>query len=285
MQTWKGIGLLCLITMVATAFTQIATWQLKNTAVNESSGVVASTRYKDVFWTHNDSGDGPNLYAFDRDGNNLGTFTLQGITVRDCEDVAIRHHKGKSYLYLGDIGDNNRQRTEIVVYRIEEPTPDKNGGTQTTSRFDTFRLKYPDGAYDCETLMVHPKTGDFYLVTKAQDGQSRVYKQSNPQPLTGVQTMQYLATITFSGGTPAERLTTGGDIAPDGRKLVIRTYLTAWEFILPSGQSFDAIFGTEARRVALPIQPQGEAICYTANGKTWIITSESAPCRVMEIKP
>jgi len=29
--------------------------------------------------------------------------------------------RGKSYLYLGDIGDNNEARAEIVVYRVPEP--------------------------------------------------------------------------------------------------------------------------------------------------------------------
>jgi hypothetical protein len=283
MQKWKGIGLFCITLSLAVA--QINTWQLKNTAVNESSGVVASTRYQDVFWTHNDSGDGPNVYAFDRDGKDLGTFTLQGVTVRDCEDITIRTLHGKTYLYLGDIGDNRRERQEIVVYRFLEPAPNPNGGTHTITQFETIRLKYPDGAYDCETLMVQPKTGDLYLVTKVQDGQSRVYKLPNPRPLSSVQTLQYVATVPFQGGTPADRLTTGGDIVPDGSKLVIRTYLAAWEFTLPRGQKFDAIFSATPRRVALPIQPQGEAICYTTNAKTWIITSESAPCMVMEIKP
>jgi len=262
----------------------MAVWQLRNVAVNESSGVAAGARHKDIYWTHNDSGDGPNLFAFDREGKDWGTFTLEGVTVRDCEDIAIRHSRGRSHLYLGDIGDNNRQRQEIVVYRFAEPAPNKNGGIHPIPHFETIRLKYPDGAFDCETLMVHPKTGDLYLVTKAQDGQSRVYKLSDPRPSNSVQTLQYVATVEFSGSTPADRLTTGGEIAPDGSRLVIRTYLAAWEFTLPRGQRFDAIFRSTPRRVALPIQPQGEAICYTIKGKTWVITSESAPCTVMEIQ-
>ena len=39
--------------------------------IKESSGVIASRRYADVFWTHNDGG-GPKkqvLYAIDREGN------------------------------------------------------------------------------------------------------------------------------------------------------------------------------------------------------------------------
>jgi hypothetical protein len=40
--------------------------------IKESSGVVASRRYADAYWTHNDGGGGPKkqvLYAIDRKGN------------------------------------------------------------------------------------------------------------------------------------------------------------------------------------------------------------------------
>ena len=46
--------------------------------IKESSGVVASRRYADVFWTHNDGG-GPKkqvLYAIDREGNTRASFPL-----------------------------------------------------------------------------------------------------------------------------------------------------------------------------------------------------------------
>src|SRR5687767_14630941 len=38
---------------------------LENQSVKESSGIAASRRNAGIFWTHNDSGDGPFIYAFD----------------------------------------------------------------------------------------------------------------------------------------------------------------------------------------------------------------------------
>src|SRR5467141_1797430 len=40
----------------------------------ESSGVAVSRAYPGVLWTHNDSGDGPYLYATDVRGTNRGAF-------------------------------------------------------------------------------------------------------------------------------------------------------------------------------------------------------------------
>src|SRR5437762_2268766 len=62
----------------------------------ESSGVVASRVTPDVYWTHNDSGDGPFVYAFrlsraDRErqiAHLLGTVELIGATNVDWEDIA-----------------------------------------------------------------------------------------------------------------------------------------------------------------------------------------------------
>jgi len=36
-----------------------------------------------VLWIHNDSGDGPRLFAVDRSGMLLGTYTLQGASADD----------------------------------------------------------------------------------------------------------------------------------------------------------------------------------------------------------
>src|ERR1700741_1476633 len=45
-------------------------------AVNESSGLIASRTNPGLYWTHNDSGDGPNLYALDEYGAHRGTWRV-----------------------------------------------------------------------------------------------------------------------------------------------------------------------------------------------------------------
>src|SRR5829696_1264836 len=98
---------------------------LKDKSVSESSGLAASRLTPGAYWTHNDSGDGPFLYAFDTRGDSRGVFRVAGAQARDWEDMATgpgpEGGKGKSYLYIGDIGDNNEARAEIVVYRVPEP--------------------------------------------------------------------------------------------------------------------------------------------------------------------
>src|SRR5919107_911116 len=96
---------------------------IKNESINESSGLVASRTSPGVYWTHNDSGDGPFIYALDTRGQSLGTFRVTGATNRDWEDIAAGPgpQPNRPYLYVGDIGDNDSKRNEVVVYRVPEP--------------------------------------------------------------------------------------------------------------------------------------------------------------------
>src|SRR6266851_3388499 len=97
---------------------------IQDPAINESSGIVASRTTPGLYWTHNDSGDGPYIYAFDEHGARRGTWRVRGAAAIDWEDIAAGPgpQAGTSYLYIGDIGDNEGRRAEITVYRVREPT-------------------------------------------------------------------------------------------------------------------------------------------------------------------
>src|SRR4030095_7791087 len=56
--------------------------------LKESSGLAISRTQPGVLWSHNDSGDGPNLSAIDGSGKLLGVFRGTGAMARDWEDIA-----------------------------------------------------------------------------------------------------------------------------------------------------------------------------------------------------
>ena len=127
--------------------------QIANPEINESSGLVASRTTPGAYWTHNDSGDGPFIYALNTRGESLGTFRVTGATANDWEDISAGPgpQPNRSYLYIGDIGDNNANRRDIVVYRVPEPeltAADKNSTKKhprATAPAEAIRFVYPDG--------------------------------------------------------------------------------------------------------------------------------------------
>jgi len=139
-------------------------------AVDESSGLAASRRQPGLLWTHNDSGDDPVVYCADRQARSCGAWRVAGAAARDWEDMAAGPgpRAGQSYLYLGDIGDNGRNRDQVVVYRVPEPAaPAAPGaGRGTTEPAERIPLRYADGPRNAEALLVHPTTGDIYVVVK-----------------------------------------------------------------------------------------------------------------------
>ncbi len=268
---------------------------LENQSIKESSGIVASRRNTNIFWTHNDSGDGPFIYAFDRQGKHRGVWQVAGAKAVDWEDMAIGPgpKRGRSYLYIGDIGDNLKKRAQITVYRIAEPsiTPkDSSSKVQNpreTEAADVIRLKYPDGKYDAETLLIHPFTGDLYVITKVRGAAARVYKLKAPAPKPGVSLLSFVVELRF----PNQFLgfITGGDISPDGHRVIISDYLGACELILPGrrGIAFDEIWKQSPLPVDIGgfpgVRRQGEAICYRADGLALLSTSEGLPCPLIEV--
>lgn len=263
---------------------------LADRSIKESSGIVASRQNPGIYWTHNDSGDGPFIYAFDRTGKSAGVWRVSGATADDWEDIAAGAgpESGVHYLYVGDIGDNGRNRDEVIVYRFPEPKilpADANSTSaspQTTEPAEALLLRYPDGKHNAEALLVHPQTGDLYIVTKRQDGPAGVYKITAAalrEPR--VQTLTKVTDIELPTVIPG--LVTGGDISPDGRRLILCDYFAGYEYTL-TGPAFDSIWKEKPETIDLGGREQGEAVCYALDGKAVFATSEGTPATLFENK-
>ena len=269
---------------------RMRTAQLEEKAVRESSGVVASRRNAGLYWTHNDSGDGPFVYAFDADGRRRGVWRVEGARAVDWEDIAAGPgpEQGRSYLYVGDIGDNGEEREYVTVYRFQEPAVKDSDAASTkkepraTEPAEAIRLTYPDGPHNAEALVVHPSSGDLYIITKELGG-AGVYKLARPRPATGFQKLTAVARLKGPGffGT----LVTGADISPDGRRVALCDYGTAYELRLPDGASFDEVWKQQPAAIPLGPRRQGEAVCYRLDGRTLFATSEGSPAALFEFTP
>jgi hypothetical protein len=268
---------------------QIAT--LENQVINESSGIAASRRNKDIFWTHNDSGDDAFIYAIDRQGKHRGTWRVTGAKAQDWEDIAVWKDakSGKSYLYAGDIGNNSRKREFLTVYRTLEPVikPEDAATTKEkpaqTAAAEAINLHYPEGNFDAETLMIHPQTGDLYIVTKVMRSAAKVFKLKAPFMQQKEATLVQVAEVEVPQSMKG--FLTGGDISPDGHRVVLCDYFAAYEITLPDkkGIAFDEIWKQPVQPINLGKRKQGEAICYSADGRSLLATSEGLPCPLIEV--
>jgi len=245
---------------------------LRDPEINESSGIARSYAQPGLFYTHNDSGDKPRFWRFDLTGKTSGPFTLPGASAVDWEDMASAKLGEKPLLYFADIGDNAEKRSSVQIYVVEEPTVEKG----SLDKVDTFELKYPDGPHNAEAFLVDPRSGDFTIVAKTAKGASKIFRLDRPSK-AGSFTLDEVGSVEVGTGMDAAKLITAGDYSPDGKFVVLRSYLSAYEFDVPADGAW---WKAKPRTIKTAAEMQGEAICYSLDGDQLITTSEFAPCPV-----
>jgi len=261
---------------------------LANKKITESSGLAASQRMPGLFWTHNDSGAKPAIYAFDLRGRDLGTWRVQGAVNRDWEDMASFTINGMPWLLIADTGDNNRKRKTSRLYLVPEPRVDPNNPAVAGNIgvAMTIDFSYDDGSHDCEAVAVDPQSRTILLISKR--GKRRVYELPLPKPGNPPDKPLTARTIAkFKRGLIVGKYdlgwVVGMDISPDGLRAVVATYIGATEYSRTPGESWSAAFARSGRPINVPGRKQGESICFGHDGKTIYLTSEGSRCPLFEV--
>ncbi len=267
---------------------------LADKRINESSGIARSGRDPSIFWTMNDSGGEPCIFAIDRSGATRAKVRLPNAVNFDWEDLALgTDDEGLPALFIADIGDNFTARPSIQVYQISEPAVSAAGqpvGETVSAPPILWRANYPNGKHNAESLLFHPQTRRLYILTKRDDGQSALY--AFPQPLQRDVSMplEKITDLVFPklvrvGKRPQDNcMTTSGGFSPDGSRLVVSTYSSLYEWKLPPGQPLATALQHPPVRIEPELQRQVEGVCYDADNITLWFTSEHLPTPLMRVK-
>ena len=266
---------------------------LSDARLTESSGVAASRRFAGMLWTHNDSGDSSRVFLLNAQGQTVLVVNFQGAQAIDLEDSAVAGKGASAQVYVGDIGDNKEKRDSVEIYRFAESAVSPSAISST--RIDAnapqisltpqkMTLRYPDGAHDAETLIA--TAAGFLIVATKTRGVSTIFKTAHPFEANTTQTLVAVARFQFGGSGLFTRLTTGGDLSADEKRVVIRTYSAAYEWVLPQTKNaWREVWKTTPRITVLPVQPQGESICYALDGRSWFLSSEGTGSALWQMRP
>ena len=143
--------------------------------VRESSGLIF---FDGMYWTLNDSGNLPCLYALDvDDGHLLRTVCMEGVPNIDWEELT----QDEEHLYIGDFGNNRGTRKDLRIYKINKKDIPA-GENVTVSRFDTIMFSYAiqedfdkrthQHNFDCEAMLA--LNDSLFLFTKNWEDQRTV---------------------------------------------------------------------------------------------------------------
>ena len=253
--------------------------KIANAEIAESSGLACGRANKDVFWTHNDSGDKARIFAFNGKGEDLAAITVVGASARDWEDMASFTAGGRHILLLGDIGDNNRKRKTCTLYAVVEPrlNPKRRKVRASIRVAQTIHFRYEDGPHNCESVAVDPTDRTIYLVSKVGGRKCKAYaikwpaRASRKSVVAKAVADLMLPTITAM------------DISPDGLRAVMLTYGAAFEYVRGPKETWAKGFSRAPRQLRMPRRAQGESICYGLDGRTLYLTSEKLPTPLLEV--
>ena len=218
----------------------------------EASGAALSRRTPGVIWSHNDSGQ-PLLHAVDASGQSRGRVRIPNATVEDWEDVSVAACPGGSCLYVADIGDNNRARRSVTIYRIPEPQPQDTASAQA----DVFTAVYPDGAHDAEALFV--AADEVFIVTK--DVTAGLYRFPTPLRAGAAMMLERVTSLPLRRVTDAETSSDGAWVAVRTNDAVVFLRTADLTSVKPQEMTV-SLRGLK--------EPQGEGVAIDANGLVYL---------------
>jgi len=248
--------------------------------ITEASGIVASRQNPGVLWTHNDNGYPGHIFALSTNGALLAHYFVPNVFFGDFEDIAIGPGSSPQhqYVYLGDIGDNSINRSNIRVFRFPEPSV--YAYQAANPRFDAVPLSqeivltYPDDPHDAEALMVDPITGDLFIATK-QDPDARLYRATRAQlDAGGPIELTFIRTMSFNGNEL--RSIGAGDISWDGRLIAMRRNGRAWVWNRSASQTVGDALAAVGTQAPVATESNGEGIGFHPTGLGYFTISEGS---------
>jgi hypothetical protein len=245
-----------------------------NSKIRESSGVVASLTQPGIYWTLNDSGNDPSLFAFDSTGKDLGEFPIVDATNVDWEALGTGSCPEGTCLYIADVGDNEEKRTRLTIYRVVEPSLAAARPSNRISVAATLTFSYEDGPHDTEAMWISRDTA-VNLITKGRS--NGVWHFRIPPNAWGTQSVvaQKVDSLPRDGSAQAGLLVTDAGTTKDKRFVAIRTY---WHLYVYQADTITGRLSLTkphtACRLFILDEEQGEAVTGADNSGAFLVTSE-----------
>lgn len=223
----------------------------------------------------NDSGDDAVLYELDPDeGQVLRRIRLENGANKDWESLA----QSEEYLFVGDIGNNNGTRRDLLIYKIawsDILSSDQVAAEEITFTYEdqnVFTGQLANHNFDSEALIF--AEGQLHIFTKNRgDNKTKHYSLSAEK---GNHIAELKEEFNVNG------LITGADFDPALKNLVLIGYtdegLNSKSFIwLISGFNSDQFFSGKTRRIELgsPVfLGQTEGVSFSDNSLIHISAEE-----------
>jgi hypothetical protein len=252
---------------------------IRSSELTESSGLAVSRREASCFWTHNDSGGEPKLFAVNIDGKVTGSIFVTDCVAIDWEDIATFGDAEQPWIVVADIGDNVAKRTSVTLSFLREPDPRQHHRQTAAYRLE---VNYPDGARDCEAIAIDTKHREIVFVAKSFLPTAQVYTIPLPD-LSNADSVKSSKAVLQYRGTLAIPLISAMDIDAESGDILLVNYFQCFWFQRDAAAAKDAWLTQVPEVTDLPKLKQIEAVAITPNRDVWV-TSEGNPAKLTKVR-
>ncbi len=237
--------------------------------LEENSGIVS---IKDsTVWVVEDNGNKDELYKLNFKGDIVKSFKVKNAKNNDWEDLT---KDALNNVYIADIGNNNNDRKDLVIYKV--PNPEDEPGDKIDAEKIKFyypeQKKFPpkksERLYDAEAIF--HRNGKLFIVTKNRtdpfNGKALIYTVPDSK---GKYEAKLVGTIKVCEDWKTCQITSI-DISPNGKKIVALSYGKLFlftDFLLD-----DFATGT-VKEIDLETRNQLESVCFL-NEQTLLLSDE-----------
>ena len=239
--------------------------------LEENSGIQVSA--DNTIWIIEDNGNKDEIYGINLKGEIIKKFEVKNAKNTDWEDLA---QDKNSNLYIGDFGNNDNSRKNLVIYKL--PNPEKEKGKKIEAEKIEFlypeQKKFPPKKeklyYDAESFFHWGNA--LYIITKNRsrpyDGKALIYKVPDKK---GKYEAELVGKFTVCDDYNTCTITSA-DISSDGKKIALLSYGYLW---IITDFEFDDFSKGEKQQIDLGVRTQLEAICFK-NDTTLLISDEKS---------
>ena len=273
-QLFGSLAACCFALTLVVAYEVVQLAHLKLVKIDAQLKEVSGLEFdkQNRLWAINDSGDEPILYWVKEDGTVGRTIQIQNAKNHDWEDMT---QDDFGHFFIGDFGNNAKDRRWLTIYKIENPIDIKGDTTQA----EIIKFTYADvlntapGAkednYDLEAFVYFKR--QLYLFTKNRDvpfdGKTHLHRIGDH---AANYKAQYVSSFTTCTGLQELCWITSAAMSPDRSKLVLLDSERLWLF---ENWQDDDFFSGDVYKIKLGIVTQKEGVTFFDNN-TVVFTDE-----------
>lgn len=203
-----------------------------------------------LLWIIEDSGNKNNIYGLDLKGNIVKDIDIENSSNIDWEDLTSDE---KGNLYIGDFGNNSKNRDDFTIYKVSNLDADETHGERVN-----FMLPKQSKPEDFEAFFL--LKNDFYIFSK-ENKSTKLFKVPNK---IGRHTAEFITEYKLEGNNTK---ITSADISKNGKIVVLLNHDKMWKISNFEGDNF---FNGRIEIFKFKHKSQKEGICFKTNSKVYI---------------